>query len=299
MAKRISLGIFIILLVCVFYYLFFKPADYIVSFTSNATSGAINQTIKLWASDLKNSKFLHQKKLSDFTHEFMFGDSIHIYNWRIKPVNDSISEVRVFILDKNHSFKNRITIPFGETTFEKRTKMMVNDIVKVLQEHKKRIKVTIHGEEELPEKYVAYVPLKSIQRQKAYFMMKQYGFLNSVLLKNKITLDGQPIVEIEKWNMENDSIQFNFCYPIKKTDSLPKIKGLKYKKIAKTKGVKATYNGNYITSDRAWYRLLEYAKKNNIEIKKNPIEIFYSNPSVGGNERDWKAEIYLPLKEKK
>jgi len=47
---------------------------------------------------------------------------------------------------------------------------------------------------------------------------------------------------------------------------------------------------------RAWYALINYAKKNNIEIEKKPVEIFYNNPNFGGNELDWKAEIYLPIK---
>jgi len=62
------------------------------------------------------------------------------------------------------------------------------------------------------------------------------------------------------------------------------------------KVIKATYNGNYITSDRAWYSLLQYAKNNNLEVSQHLLEIFYSNPNMGGDELDWKAEIFLPIK---
>ena len=63
------------------------------------------------------------------------------------------------------------------------------------------------------------------------------------------------------------------------------------------KAIKATYNGNYITSDRAWYALLDYAEKNDILIDKKPLEVFYSNPNFGGDELLWEAEIFMPIKE--
>ena len=57
------------------------------------------------------------------------------------------------------------------------------------------------------------------------------------------------------------------------------------------------YNGNYITSDRAWYKLINSAKNKNIPIEKLPIEVYYTNPNFGGNELDRKAEIFVPIKE--
>ena len=95
--------------------------------------------------------------------------------------------------------------------------------------------------------------------------------------------------------MQNDSIVFNFCYPIIKKDSLPTIKDVVYKEFIGMKSLKAIYNGNYMTSDRAWYTLLDYAKKNAIEVDKKPIEFFFNNPNMGGDAFRWKAEIYMPL----
>jgi len=61
--------------------------------------------------------------------------------------------------------------------------------------------------------------------------------------------------------------------------------------------LKAIYNGNYITSDRAWYALLDYAAKNGIAVTGLPIEIFNNNPNMGTNELEWETEIFMPLKE--
>jgi effector-binding domain-containing protein len=79
---------------------------------------------------------------------------------------------------------------------------------------------------------------------------------------------------------------------------LPGHPDLNYKQIPATRALKAIYNGNYITSDRAWYTLLDYAEKMKEEVTPLPLEVFHNNPNMGGNELQWKAEIYMPLKEK-
>ncbi len=96
---------------------------------------------------------------------------------------------------------------------------------------------------------------------------------------------------------QTDSIAFNFCYPIIKSDTLPQINGVQYKQIQEQKAIKTVFNGNYIISDRAWYTMIAYAKKNGLAIRKQPIEVFYSNPNMGGDELNWKAEVFMPLKE--
>ena len=63
------------------------------------------------------------------------------------------------------------------------------------------------------------------------------------------------------------------------------------------KALMAIYNGNYITSDRAWYALLDYAEKNEIPITGLPLEIFYNNPNMGADEKNWKAEVFMPFAE--
>ncbi len=297
MRKKIGWILLLLLIGSLVWYLFLKPNDYQVTFKTKAIPGTVNQAIKLWAAGLDETKLLDQTSLLQFKHQIQFKDSIHVYNWNIKPLNDSLSEVKVRVKDVNNSFSNKIAIPFSETDFEKRTKRTVKDLMVTLKDHTERFKVTITGTEVIPAKYCAYVSLKSTQTQKALKMMENYPYLNSVLSKNKIELDGRPFIEIENWDMEKDSITYNFCYPIIKSDTLPEIIGLKYKQVLAQKAIKSIYNGNYITSDRAWYALIDYAKKNQLAIEKTPIEVFYNNPNMGDNELTWKAEVFMPLKE--
>lgn len=296
MRKKLVWSMLILVSGTLLAYLFIWPSDLQVTFTTKTIPGTVNQAIKLWADGLENAKLLEQKDIRNFSHKIQFNDSVYTYDWTVKPLNDSTSQIKVRVTDIENSLANKMTVPFFETDFEKRTKSTLTDLAEILKEHIESFKVTVTGLDEIPPKYCAYIPLKSTQKEKALKMMENYPILNSVLVKNNIELDGPPFIEIENWNLQKDSITYNFCYPIIKSDTLPQIKGIKYKQIQRQKAIKTVFNGNYIISDRAWYALIDYAEKNNLTIEKKPFEVFYSNPSVGGDELSWKAEIYMPLK---
>ncbi|MDT0606687.1 GyrI-like domain-containing protein [Croceitalea rosinachiae] len=295
--KKVLSGFLLIILLGLIWYLFIKSYDYTVRFEANTSPGAINQTLKLWDRTLDTIESIEQKgSLYHLMQKVQFNDSVHLYHWKIKSLTDSTSKVLVNIKDVDYSFINKVKVPFSDTDFEKRSRKTVLEFMEYLNEHIDEFKVTIIGEEEMPSKYVAYLPIKATQFKKADEMMKNTSYLSQTLLHSKTILDGPPMVEITKWDRKNDSLEYNFCYPIIRSDHLPINTEIEYKRIFGKKALKAIYNGNYITSDRAWYALLDYAKTKGIQVEPHPIEIFHNNPT-GGNEIEWKAEIYLPIKE--
>lgn len=294
--KKITPIILILLTGFLAWNFFIKPYDYLVSFKAKTTAGTINQSLKIWNKELKNENKINQKNLYSLNQKININDSIFDYNWEVKAINDSLSKVKVYVTDVKNSFKNRLSILFSKTDFEKRTKNTITEFVEKLNEHLKKIKVSNIQTGITRESYCAYVSLKGLQVNKAREMMQFYPQISGFLNNNKVKFNGTPFIEVTKWNIEKDSINYNFCFPIVYNDSLPRNSGIKYKKHKRIKALKAIYNGNYITSDRAWYRLLEYAKQNNIKIKNTPIEVFYNNPNFGGDALRWKAEIYMPIK---
>lgn len=266
-----------------------------VTIKAKANTGTINQTIKLWSTTLDKSELKSDGDLDHLRQTLNFNDSIHIYSWNISAVNDSVSKIKVFAKDSTNGFFNKIRIPFTKTDFEKRVIKTLTDFNTNLHSHTENIKVRVVGEDELEPTYYAYVTVKTAQTGKAAGMMRNFPLLNTFLANNGAKLNGHPFVEITDWNKEKDSIEYQFGYPVQKTDSLPSHPELKYGTRKPRKAIKAIYNGNYITSDRAWYALLDYAKKNKIAVTGLPIEVFYDNPNIGGNELNWKAEVYMPL----
>jgi len=297
MRKKWVLMLVAVLLGSLIWYLFLKPHDYFVRFEIKASPGTINQTIKSWGKGLDDAEFLGQNDLTDLKYRIKFNDSTYTYHWKLEAVDDSISKVKVYVSDENHSLANRLAIPFSETDFEKRTKKTVEEFAMVLKDHLESFKVRVTGKDTIPAKYCACVSLKETQLKKAKGMKNYYSLLSSVMAEKNIGLDGRPTIEVENWNMQNDSLSYNFCFPVIKTANLPKTSGIFYKNIEKKPAIRAVYNGNYITSDRAWYALLNYAKKNNIPVDKKPLEIFHTNPNMGGNALEWEAEVFMPIRE--
>ncbi|MGB5387695.1 MAG: AraC family transcriptional regulator [Eudoraea sp.] len=294
--KKIILVLLPLLLIGLVWYLFIKPYDYLVTFKARTFPGTINQSLKIWNSTLEDAQLVNQEGLTQLEQNIKFNDSTYLYQWDIIPLTDSTSEVKVYVNDLDHSFKNKITIPFFNTDFEKRTISTVKDFNEKLNEHIDKFRVNVTGKSELSSTYCAYVSVKTTQFGKAKGMMYNYPLLNTILANNGIELNGRPFLEVTQWDKETDSIQFDFCYPIIKSDSLPQHPDLKYKQFNSRNALKAVYNGNYITSDRAWYALMDYAAKNDIEVTGLPVEVFQNNPNMGGDALTWAAEIYLPLK---
>ncbi len=296
--RKLAYGLLFIILGGLLWYLFIKPSDYTIRFKANAIPGTINQTLKLWDQTLDTvHKIKQEGDLYHLVQKVKFGDSVHQYHWTIKPVSDTTSKVVVNVKDINHSLANKLQVPFKENDFVSRSKKTVLDFMENLDDHSKKIKVTIIGEEEIPSKYIAYIPLKVTQFQKAGGMMENFTYLTNELYNSGAELNGPPMLEVTKWDMENDSLYYNFGQPIIRSDRLPMGTDIQYKRVFGKKALKAEYNGNYITSDRAWYALLDYARKNNIEVEPKPVEIFYNNPNTGGGELSWKAFVYMPIKE--
>ncbi|MFD0863522.1 GyrI-like domain-containing protein [Sungkyunkwania multivorans] len=284
-----------ILLIAVWYF-FIYPADYVVAFNANALPGTINQTLKTWNGEI-DGDISKNDDLGSVTQSLKFNDSTHIYQWKFEAISDTSSRVSVSIKDSEHSFMNRIKKPFGDISIEKRSASTAKDFYDYLNEHLEEFKITYDGESEIPTTYCAYISLSGKQVTKASGMMRNYNLLNGLLYHNGISLNGPPFIEVTYWDMKTDSINYNFCFPIIRSEKLPEHPLVKYKRLFSKKALKATYNGNYITSDRAWYTLLHKAEELGLKAAPKPIEFFYNNPKFDADELNWKAEIYLPLKE--
>lgn len=300
MNKKYIRGFFISVLLAFFalsLWYFSKPYDYTVTFESKTLPGTINQSLKLWVKSLDNSKIIESNSINNIKQNFNYSQDSYTYNWVLENKHDSLTKVIVDITDSKSSVTNRIANIFKNTKLKQRSKDNIHDFMTLLQSHLESHDVKIIGEAMSPEVYCAYLSFETEQMLKANEMMKSYNYLSTELLKNKIELHGNPIVEITRWDKKKDSIYFNFCFPIVEKDSLPKHPKIKYKKIKSKSSIKAIYHGNYISSDRAWYKLLHYAEKENIKLNSKPIEVFHNNPMYGREDRNWKTEIYIPIKE--
>ncbi|MBZ9778617.1 GyrI-like domain-containing protein [Psychroflexus sp. CAK8W] len=291
-------GVFIILLASLAW-VAFKPYHYAIQFQSKTLPGVINQTIKVWSINLKGSDVEESPSVNLIKQRIKTKNTTYFYNWELTQKSDSLTKVRVEVIDSTqNNLLARLSNVFQKEKIKKTSVENVKALLEILNEHLEDHEVVIDEQTASPSVFCAYVPLKGIQPQKAKGMMLHYNLISDFILKHGIETNGNPMVEVYNWEMEKDSIHYNFCFPIIMKDSLPEDPLIKYKQIDSKNALKATYYGNYMSSDRAWYALQSYAENNSIDLENTPIEVFHNNPMQGGDDTKWKTEVYLPIKDK-
>jgi effector-binding domain-containing protein len=283
------------------WYFFIKESDYCITFKVKTATGTIFQGINDWTAEQskgnKEKYRLVEKRNFDFIkQEMVKGNSLCQYTWNMESLNDSISEVSVGVKELNHSFYNRVTAPFIATKFRTEQIEKVKNFKIGLEDHIANFNIKIIGEGSSKETFVAYINLKSVMQEKAQTMIANDPLITGFLYQNNIKIIGRPYVEINSWDHDKESLDFNYCFPIDKNTKCINNPNVKFKKLPVKKGLKAIYFGNFRTSDRAWFALLDYAKKKGYDLDYKPLELFLDNPFNGGNELEWKTEIIIPFK---
>ncbi|WP_378178836.1 GyrI-like domain-containing protein [Aquimarina sp. SS2-1] len=299
--KKIVVFILVILSGLSIWYLFIKKFDYQVTFTAKGSKGSIYHQIIAWESWGKNSKAknittIDTTLFKTVTQQVKLKDTILNLKWTLESVNDSVTKIRVDAFSGKHSMANRLKILTGDSDFTKSLKHKLKNFGKGVNNFARNFRIIIDGESEIPALAYLYVSSTSNRSAKAAMMMQTNTDLYPSILENEVKVDGAPFVRIKEWNIVDDTIQFEFGFPIKYNDSLPINSLIKYDKFPVRKALKATFYGNYRYSDQAWFALMEYAEEKNMEIDKKPFEIFYNNPMQDGNPSQWKAEVYMPLR---
>lgn len=301
--KKIIIACSAFLSLFLIWYLIIKKTDYSISFKVNAATGTVFQGIQEWsnAQDLKDSEkyVILEKRNFDFIKQEMTKKEVQMhYTWDITSINDSVTKVNVGIKDLNHSWYNKVTAPFFSTEFKEEQIKKITDFKKGLSEHLKNFKVRIDGEGESEETFVAYINLKSVLQEKARYMIANDALITGFLFENQIKIIGRPYLEIVKWDLDKETIDFNYCFPVEKPTNNIVNDVVKFKTLPVVKGLKATYYGNFRTSDRAWFALFDYAKKHNLKLENKVLEHFLSNPFNGGEELQWETKIIIPFASK-
>ncbi|MDP3314028.1 hypothetical protein [Lutibacter sp.] len=302
MKKKIILGIVLLFSLLILWYLFVKKYDYIVTFKEKTSPGTIFHGALEWnenliKSDLIESKIIKEIAFSNIKQEFKIKDSTIVFNWDFEGINDSITKVTVGVIDAKNSILNRIMLPFTSNGIKQ---FAINKVVSFksgLEQHLDKHKVKFRGISEIPEIFCAYVNVESTLEGKAQEMIANNSTVMVFLNENNIKMVGNPFIEVTSWDIVNKNIKFNYCFPVEKMNYLPKHPMVFFKQITAKKALNTTYFGNYRTSDRAWFSVYDHALRNNIKLTNMPLEIFYNNPYMGGNELEWRAEIFIPIEE--
>ncbi len=283
------------------WYFFLKDYNYRVTFTTEQAPGIVYAHLTKWnnGQNPKDSVVttLNKLPLSEIEQHLKVGDSLFKINWNVERSGENETTVTAKIKDENNSFKQNVQAIYTKNDFVKRGIKTVKNFGENLLDYSETYKVSNIEEAIIPSQYCAYIQLECNSLDKANTMVKNIHIVMNYIKDNEIPLNGHPFLEITDWDINNQTIKFDFCFPIKQNNNYPLSKSISFKKTKEKKSLKSIFNGNYRKSDNAWFTIIDYAEQNNIEIEYLPTEIFLNDPHAGGNSLEWVAEVYMPIKE--
>lgn len=293
--KRVGQLVVICLAGLLIYYLGFHPYEYAIRFEASTTPGDIIESVRLWDRSMDNSTILEVDSFDHMKVQINYKGSNYEYCWNFKYKNDSSTQVQILISEPNRKLLNKLLVPFTETAMELHARELGKTFYDLIKSHLIKTKVKILGESTLDSVFCMCKRFETSQVAKANAMMKDYPLFIDFVDAYHLKLKGSPLIKIIEWSHQKGRIKFDFCFPLDRAVPPPPSDMFQFKTFLPQNALKAEYHGNYITSDRAWYALTDFANRNGYKITSPPTELFYDNPNLGLNEEKWKAEVYLPI----
>lgn len=301
MKKRIILFLtFSILILCAWYF-FIKEYDYKITFKSTQAPGIIYNSL----ADLNDWKpqdsvtvtNLSKTPFTNLTQQFLIKNKAIKIDWLISRESDSITKVTALLKDTQNGFSEKLKVPFVKTDFVNLSIETLKKIKGGLKLQQDAYKLSTISSGIIPKQYCAYVTCTTKLYNKANEMIKNNFIVMEYLTENNVKLKGFPFLEVLNWNIDESELTFNFCFPIDEAENLLPSDEIKFKHTDEKQALKIVFNGNYRISDRAWFTIMDFAERNNIQLDLTPVEFFKNDPHSGSNELEWVAEIYMPIKE--
>lgn len=282
------------------WYFLIKEEHYTISFAADQPVGLVQEHLVRWPryqSKNIDSVSLENKSPGHVNQKVFVGDSLHLYNWKLSSESFGKTKVTVSVTDPEYSFKQKWLSLFGKTDLSNRSMQNVQNVHKALEIESEKFRVHSIKDTTVQGQFCVYLPVATKSTSKARSMLQHIAPIMDYINTNDLELQGDPFLEVTSWDAKNDSLSFDFCFPLQPSDSLPKTSLLQFKTSNSFSALKAEYNGNYNSSGRSWHYLLEYARYHDLKVDSLATEFYLNDPHEGGDPLLWKALIFLPLLE--
>ena len=285
------------------WYFFIKRWDYKILFTVPVTHSVaytfIHDHHEWDGKTLKNGQltFSEKEPWTFLSSQLNLDSSIYLFDWKLKAKNDSLTKISLGVSDARHSLRNRWSVLFKKTAFEKNIRKNVIIIRDKIIERNNEFKYSKACSDSMESIPCVYISTKSPVRGKANEMIRNVISLNLFVKEHKLGLNGNPMVVVKNWNPLSDSIDFDFCFPVLHPELIPEDDLIKSRTVSVKKALRIDFFGNYSYTDYSWNQLFEAAHKQSANPTGRIIEVFYNDPHSGENDLNWKASVYMELAE--
>jgi hypothetical protein len=285
--KIIKLTIVLLLLGVVVWYFFIKDYNYKVTFRTRQVPGVVYSEIINWNErqpDINNAVItLEKTPFNVIKQELRTENSILKIHWVIKKENDSTTLVTAKIKEEGYGFKQNIEVLYSKNDFVKRSIKAVQSVKNVLELDAEKFRVSHVEADEIPSSHCVCTTIESKIHEKALQMINHSDVPLKYIRLNNFNILGHPFLEVTSWNLKDDVIKFDFCFPIAKEESYPDSKNIIIKDLVSEKALKVKFYGNYGISDRGWFTIIDYANSKGISLDFKPVEVFKKDPHEVGD----------------
>lgn len=288
----------VLVLIVIIWFSFIKTYDHQIEFEVNLPKGSIYHMIldsNNW--DRENVKTKNKSLYTSIVQTLEIENKPFQVLWQFENLNDTSSTVKLYFKNKNQSLRERYKSLFNQS-------QNLDSLVEISKYFKEKAQnfsdlfsIKIEGIDTVSATAYMYVEHKTKRAEKARDMINSDALLfrknqDSLVIKN-----GKTFVKVKNWKTESDSIIFRYAFPVKNQKTYPTDRYVKADTLESQKALKAIFYGNYSISDQAWLALYHYAERKGIKLELSPIEIYYNNPMLGGDDKKWKTQVYMPIKE--
>jgi len=269
---------------------------------SENTKG-VNSTYSWYSVDDKGSITTTDTKLNSLISQDMQLEHVPLSKGKLqfKSNNDGSTDVTWTVASDNLPFKFKMWSVFNGNMEQYIGPDLKNSLEKldaVVQAEMKVYSINVEGITEHSGGYYLYNTTSSKFNDFNEKMTTKLGDVGAYAITHNISMAGKPFVLYNKWDAENDAIIFSACIPTN-SKILSEEPDILTGKLESFRTVKTVLKGDYSNMQEAWDKTLNYIAVNNLEvIEGGPmLQTYLTLPENYPNPADWKAEIYIAIKQ--
>ena len=280
-------------------YLFVFPYHYKVGFTTKQPPGVVFDHLRAWPEFSSNDSVTVENGdlifYEGLTQTINSSTASLIVDWSMTRITDSTTRVEGRFSATQDALSQKLGLPLGLSYVPRTSIDLTQSLAQGLVEKSKNFKVHSISDTIVEPIFCAYVPVQTKEGSKAQGMLRQISTVMDYIKGNGIELKGDPLITVTNWDPQSQDLSFDFCFPIDSLAVRPEDPEVRFKTIKPRRYLQAIFNGNYRISQQGWYTLLDHAKRNNITLGSEIIEIYRNDPHEGGDSMQWVAELLMPI----
>lgn len=282
-------GAIFVLLTCIVGYFTLLPFDYKITFKSTNAPWLFYHIIQLNQQEVtlikqgENELAFESKPKEDSNYRLV---------WNMQSLENEETSVEVEVHFTQNRISEKMKILLGQSHAVNQTLDELKKLTDGLVTESSQYRWDTLQEDQIGSASCLCKSIESKISEKANQMNKNIDGIARYLPIGK---KDPPRLYINDMDLEEQTIQFDFCFPLPKKYELPELKDetLFVTEQPAIKGYAQAFFGNFSQSHRGWFKAIQKLEIVEKQIQFPAVEVFYDSPFSFSPENKWKSILYL------